>query len=343
MKLEIISEPVLAIPMVILPADSQGEAMPLLQIIREHHACIIEQLTRYGAILFRGFTCQDADYFSKAIDLCGLGSRCNSNDYELPRTILPNDIYTSSDLPGHIPLPLHHEKPRSKKPPNHIYFCCVTPPDTGGGTIFANAESIWLDMPNSIQNRIVQSGVRYKQFFHGKTIAYAFLKKNLGLNSARNWQEYFGTHDKSSIEEQLTRADAEWCWKSRDLIVSRHLPGALRHPLTHKVSWFNSSAYLNYYTNLLYGELQNLKTRQYLAARWLINRDMFPMICHYGNEQPFSNKEITSINQVIRHHSRILNWQQGDFMIVDNVTFMHGKQAHTGKRLLYSCMTETHS
>jgi alpha-ketoglutarate-dependent taurine dioxygenase len=130
MHLDIIIAPDINIPMVIASPDSN----------------------QYGAVLFRGFACQDLEYFSKAIDLCGLGSRCSTKDYAIPRTLLPHDIYTSSDLPAHIPLPLHHEKPRSKNPPNHIYFCCVTPAEQGGGTIFANAVAIWLDIPEPIQD-----------------------------------------------------------------------------------------------------------------------------------------------------------------------------------------------
>ncbi len=57
--------------------------------------------------------------------------------------------------PGHVALPLHHEKPRFPKPPNHIYFCCVTPAEQGGGTLFANAEAIWLDMPQQIQKKLL--------------------------------------------------------------------------------------------------------------------------------------------------------------------------------------------
>lgn len=341
MNFEMTMDPVLDIPFIARPDAMQKTSIPLLSFIQQHHTAIIAQLNHYGAIVFRGFACEDAEYFSRAIALCRLGRRCDTSDYELPRTVFANDIYTSSDLAAHIPLPLHHEKPRSKKPPNHIYFCCVTPADKDGGTILANAEAIWRDMPHPIQERIIQHGVVYKQFFHGNTLKYSLLKKILQKNSLRRWSEYFGNTDKSFIEDKLKKTGAEWRWAGNDLLISNKLPGALAHPLTGNISWFNSAAYLNYYSNLLYGELNTLPTRPYLAARLLILGDMFPMICHYGNGQAFSAGEIADINRIIQHHSRIMHWQKGDFMIVDNMTFMHGKQPHQGKRLLYSCMTET--
>lgn len=315
---------------------------PLLALIVAHRAEIIELLNQYGGMIFRGFACEDEEYFSKAIELCDLGSRCDTSDYELPRTVLSNDIYTSSDLPPQVPLPLHHEKPRSKRPPHNIYFCCVTPAQRGGGTIFANAEAIWLDMPPMIKNKIMEYGVVYKQFFHGKTRTLNRLRSILGKGCARSWSEHFATAEKKAIEEKLTKEQMEWEWvhKGQDLSVSIHLPGVLTHPSTQKLSWFNSAAYLNYYANFLYGELKQLNWYKYFAARYMILNDLFPMICHYGNGTPFSAKEVVEINRVIERHTRVLTWQQGDFMIVDNYTLMHGKQPHEGKRLLYSCMTE---
>lgn len=329
-------EPDMAIPVI---TSANYRTISLSNYISEHRIGITEQLAHHGTVLFRGFACEDADHFSKAIELCGLGPRCDTRDYDLPRTLLANNIYTSSDLPAHMPLPLHHEKPRSKNPPHHIYFCCVTPATRGGGTVFANAEAIWRDMPPIIQDKIIEHGVLYKQFFHGKTLKHTLLKKILGRQGARSWSEYFGSNDKRLIEEKLDNNQTEWRWVHRDLIVSTRLPGALPHPLTGKTSWFNSSAYLNYYSNLLFGGLTKPGFRQCFARKLLIFKDMFPMICHYGNGQAFSSGEITEINRIIQHHARVLYWQKGDFMIVDNMTFMHGKEIHEGKRLLYSCMT----
>lgn len=342
MNLNIDIAPGMNTPMVIAASDDlKTSPTLLLNLISEYHDKIIKQLNQYGILVFRGFECQDADYFSKAIDVCNLGSRCTTSDYDLPRTVLSNGIYTSSELPAHIPLPLHHEKPRSKNPPNHIYFCCVTPSQEGGGTIFANAEKIWIDMPQNIQEKIIGYGVEYKQFFHGQSLKYLLLKKILGNHCARSWSEYFGTEDKAQIEQNLTGKQVKWTWinHGNDLIILNNLPGALKHPITNKMTWFNSSAYLNYYSNLNYGELKTLHSFKYWASRYLILKDMLPMICHYGNGQAFSSKEITEINLIIQCHTHVFHWQKGDFMIVDNFTYMHGKQPHLGERLLYSCMT----
>lgn len=331
------------IPLVISSTNPQSNTTPLLNLLQEHRVEIVEQLKQYGAVLFRGFACHDAEYFSKAIELCALGQRCSTHDYDLARTILPNEIYTSSDLPGHITLPLHHEKPRSKTPPNHLYFCSVTPAQKGGGTLFAHAGTIWQELPENIQDKIIQHGVLYKQYFHGKTFKTYLIKKILGDNSALDWSEYFDTQDKQLLEKKLIQNQLTWKWvnNDKDLILLNHLPGALNHPLTHQTLWFNVSNYLNYYSNLLYGELKTLSFTKYLAAKYLLLNDMLPMVCHYGNGQPFSAEEITEINQVLQQHTWILNWEKGDFMIVDNFTLMHGKQTHEGNRLLYSCMTQT--
>lgn len=342
MDLNIKMEPEVNIPMVIAPSQSgQAGTRPLLPLIGAHRTQIVELLNRHGAVLFRHFACEDTEYFSQAIELCQLGTRCSTRDYDIPRTVLSNDIYSSSDFPADLALPLHHEKPRSKKSPNHLYFCCISPATRGGGTLFAHAGSIWQDMPQSIQNKILQHGVMYRQFFHGKTTQCSLLRKILNKMSIRRWSEYFATHEPLKIEAKLRHEELQWEWvnKGNDLIVKNNLPGALTHPVTDQTLWFNSSGYLNYYSNLLYGDLSQLGFYKYLVYRYLILKDMLPMVCHYGNGRPFSAPEIAAINHVLHQHTRVLNWHKGDFLILDNFTFMHGKQIHEGKRLLYSCMT----
>lgn len=342
MALNTILDPSMSMPMIIAsPNQLEASSTPLLDVLKKDLDGIIQQLNEYGAVLFRGFACVDAEYFSNVIELCGLGSRCSTKDYDIPRTLLPNEIYTSSDLPAAIPLPLHHEKPRSKYPPKHIYFCCVTPAQKGGGTIFANAEAIWLDIPKPIRDKMSEHGVMYKQFFHGKSIKHRLLKKVLRDQCPLSWPEYFGTNDKRQLEKKLTNAGVNWGWanKGNDLIIINKLPGALNHPITNQTSWFNSAHYLNYYSNSTYGELTALRSFQYVAGRYLMLTDSLKMVCHYGNGDAFSSADIANINRVIQQHVRVLNWQKGDCMIVDNFTFMHGKEAHEGSRLLYSCMT----
>ncbi|KTD37392.1 regulatory protein, SyrP-like protein [Legionella moravica] len=317
----------------------------LIKLIHQHRVEFLKLLAKYGALLFRSFACQDVDHFSQAIEACNLGDRCSTKDYEIARTILANEIYTSSDLPAHIFLPLHHEKPRTKNPPSHIYFCCNTPAREGGATLFGNAGAIWHDMPEEIQQKIMKHGIVYKQFFHGKSLKQSLITSMLNTSSARTWMDYFGTVEKKQIEERLNIEGLKWEWVNggTDLIVLNFLPGAVTHPVTHQTLWFNSAGYLNYYSNLLYGELKALPTYSYLVNRYLIAKDMLPIVCHYGNNTPFSSAEILQINQVIDQHTYPIYWHAGDFMIVDNFTFMHGKEAHSGKRLVYGCMTQAYS
>lgn len=312
----------------------------LLDFIDKHQKEITQQLHQYGAFLVRGFPCQDAEFFSQAIALCNLGNRCSTKDYEIARTVFDNGIYTSSDLPGSMYISLHHEKPRSKKPPDHLYFYCITPAEKGGGTLFANAHAVWLDIPQFIQKKLIEHGVIYKQFFHGKTLKYSLLKKILNKSMVRMWSDYFATDQTISIEKKLTEEQLKWSWINNNLIVLNHLPGVLPHPSTQEPLWFNASNYLNYYSTSL-NHFKKASFYQSLAAHYLIVKDILPMVCHYGNGQAFSSEEINVINHVLQKHTQTLYWQPGDFMIVDNYTWMHGKEPHQGNRLLYSCMTET--
>lgn len=335
MNLDVKLVPGMNIPMILAPT------MPLLHVLQQYHGELMQQLNQHGAILFRGFGCTTAEHFSEAITLCNLGNRCSTQDYKISRTHLPNELYTSSDLPANMVLPLHHEKPRSKTPPHHIYFCCITPPQQHGGTMLADAAAVWMDMPKTIQDKISEHGILYQQFFHGNTLKQRILKKMLDQNNVSQWSDYFATKDKTQIEARLSKDEVRWHWlnQNNDLLVLNNLPGVTEHPVSKQKLWFNCAGYLNYYTNLLYKDLKHLSMSKYLTTRYLIAKDMLPLVCHYGNGEPFSEEEIEEINRVLHIHTHILNWQEGDFMVVDNYAFMHGKQAHQGKRLLYSCMT----
>ncbi|CAM2802812.1 TauD/TfdA family dioxygenase [Legionella worsleiensis] len=346
MAFNMMMHPELNIP-VIVATVSGGEQDPdfLVQLILQHRPKCLKLLVEFGAILFRGFGCHDVGHFSKVVTACNLGIRCTTKDYEISRTLMADEIYTSSDLPASVFLPLHHEKPRTKNPPNHIYFCCNTPAQKGGATLFGNAAIIWDNIPESIRKNILCHGIVYRQFFHGSSIKHYFIKKALNASSARTWMDYFGTVEKSKVEERLNNEGLQWEWvnKNNDLIVLNYLPGVVPHPVTGQNLWFNSAGYLNFYSNLLYGELNSLSSSQYWMNRYLIAKDMLPIVCHYGNNIAFSSAEISQINHVIQQHTYPINWHKGDFMVVDNFTFMHGKEPHFGDRLLYGCMTQYQS
>jgi alpha-ketoglutarate-dependent taurine dioxygenase len=222
-------ETMINVPMV----SANAQQASLLQYIPQHYDVILQKLHEHGAVLFRGFECVEEDYFSKSIAACGLGERCSTADYDFPRTILNENVYTSSDLPGDVTVHLHHEKPRSKEPPHHIYFCCVTPPEHEGGTVFANAAAIWRDIPPTIQDKILQYGVLYQQYFHNDSKKFQLLKKLMAGKGLRSWQDYYRSHDKSAVEEKLASGEAKWEWVNikKDLRLITSLPGARRHPI----------------------------------------------------------------------------------------------------------------
>lgn len=329
--------PELPIPIVFNHAYAQ-----LPELLAANYRRLPELLSHHGALLFRGFSCEHIDLFSKAIAACQLGVRCDTRDYQIPRTQLAHDIYTSNDLPAPVMLPLHHEKPRSQHPPHHLYFCCITPASIGGATLFADARILWQETNPAIQHKIKQHGVMYQQFLHGRSWRSTLLARILGKTCVRYWTDYFQTEQQSIIEQRLAQETSSWHWchQKTDLVLQNRLPGVRPHPISHELLWFNSAAYLNYFHNLTYGTLKQLRSLQYLAAQYLMNHDMLPLICHYGNGQAFSFEEIVTINHLMEKHTWHCYWQRGDFMIVDNYTLMHGKEPHQGQRLLYSCMTE---
>lgn len=322
-------------------AEYQHTIEKLLVILEKEDTAILNLVKTYGAIIFRGFACTNENLFSKLIAACDFGERCSTADYRIPRTVLSNNIYTSSDLAPAIAIPLHHEKPRSMDPPTHIYFGCLKAPVKGGATLFANAIRIWRDLPDPIKENIIKHGVCYQRYIHKNGFATNRLKKIFGRKAIPTLHSFYGSDDKATIFEKLQSGNEQFEWlNGGDLKLWQKLPGVFNHPLSNEPVWFNSADYLNCYYNLLYKDFRQLTYKQAVARRYLIYRKQLPLVCHYGNGQPFSKTEIQLIANIISKHMFAHDWQTGDFMIVDNYTLMHGKQPHKGERLLLSCMTK---
>src|SRR5262245_42712279 len=122
------------LPLVIEPSQAFTPET-FLEYLKENQEPLSKKLLTFGGLLFRGFPVEGADAFNAVVDALGLGKPLNYIGGDTPRDKVKGKVYTSTEAPPNLMIPLHNEMSFIKYYPRHIYFHCDTPAQTGGETI----------------------------------------------------------------------------------------------------------------------------------------------------------------------------------------------------------------
>lgn len=329
------------LPLVIQPqSKKQANYSDLIQFLREENPLFKEQLLNYGAILFRGFNVSSAEQFSEVISASSLGAIFNYDLCAVPRSKIQEGIYTSVNCHESYCIPMHNEKSYDPEFPSHIFFNCLHAAETGGITPLADAHQVWLSLPQFMQEKLRAKGIKYSRYYYGKSLRQKLVKA-IGSNfSGRTWMSGFQTENKHELEQILNKTGRKGVWTSKGngLIVEVILPAFRYHPITNKIVWFNQSDHNNHSYNGYFSVIN--QTIKNPIVRFILSQKSFlPYVASYGDGEPISKKEADIMHFAIQKNKVSTPWQQGDLMVIDNYSCMHGKEPHTGKRLLLAGMT----
>ena len=123
-------------PMIVEPDLTRraSTAEGLFAAAAEERGSLIAKLRGAGALLFRGFPKLTIAEFARfARDLAGR-QLLHYVAGASPRTQLGGGVYTSTEYPSGITIPLHNELSYTFEWPEYLFFYCVTPPAAGGET-----------------------------------------------------------------------------------------------------------------------------------------------------------------------------------------------------------------
>ena len=96
----------LALPLHVIQAN--GEGASLSELVRDRADLLTALILEHGGILFRGFRVRDATDFQAAID--ALGAKPMNYTYRsTPRTHVEKAVFTATEYPSHVEIPLHCE------------------------------------------------------------------------------------------------------------------------------------------------------------------------------------------------------------------------------------------
>jgi alpha-ketoglutarate-dependent taurine dioxygenase len=319
-------------PGVISPYQKTFDYNALLTHLRTHKQELHQLLLIHGALLFRGFPIESASHFANFIETLGLGNFVNYIGGDSPRDKVEEKVYTSTEAPPALHIPLHQELSFIKKFPRHIYFFCETAPTDRGATIIGDARRIYYAINPDVRRRFEEKGLTYTSNYYHKSKVMTWMNKI--QRSHKSWTEVFETHEKHDVEKKCLANEFAWEWTKQDWIkITQTRPATLTHPETKEPVWFNQAHLYDFSPRLL-------GWSRYLGAKLFYFRKHTRLHeIQYGDGSKISRKDMYHILDVLDQNTVAFPWQKNDVMVLDNILAMHGRAPFTGKRRILTALT----
>lgn len=271
-------------------------------------------LLKAGAILFRGFALnvQDFEPFISSITPGLL-----EYDYaSTPRTKVEKQVYTSTEYPPQLKIPMHNEMAYTSSWPSVLWLYCDIAPQIRGETPLADSRTVYQRIPPEIRQRFIENGVLYTRTY------------NTGLDVP--WQQVFGSEDRKVVENYCNRAGISFEWLDDDVLKTRQVCQAVtQHPKTGETVWFNQ-AHLFHVSALQADVRENL-----LLA---VDEEDLPRNAYYGDGTVIEDEILDEIRAIYEDVIVAFPWQQNDLLLVDNLLVAHGRNSFEGSRRILVAM-----
>lgn len=317
------------LPLVIEAKDKNVSLSDLLSELRSKNSYFKEELLKHGGLLFRNFPINNAKDFHEVIKALGTGSCVDYIGGDSPRNKVEGNIYTSTETPPFLKLPLHNELSFVKNYPSHIYFYCDVASPIGGETILGDTRKIFNEIDPKVKEKFCSKQLKYTSRYYYKN---SFMEKY--IRSHKTWINVFETEDKKEVEQKCKENDFGYKWNKNDWIeIHQVRPAILTHPQTNETVWFNQVHLYDFNPKFL-----GLKA--YLGAKLFYFRKHTKLheIC-YADDSKISRKDIYHILDVLEKNTLYFKWQKGDVLALDNILAMHGRAPFSGKRRILTAMT----
>lgn len=290
-----------------------NEACAWLQTNRER---LLEELSRHGAILFRGLGLRTDGDFDGAVQSFGLKNftyaESLSNAVRRNRT---ERVFTANEAPASVSIFLHHEMAQTPIFPSKLFFFCEQAPDSGGATPLCRSDVLLQRLQREAPDFVSacrERGVRYSNVMPADDDPES--------GQGRSWRSTLGSDDAPAAEAKLSILGYEWQWLERDsLRVTTPVLPAIRAAAGGREVFFN----------------------QLIAAfrGWKDVRNTGEKAISFGDGSPIGADAMATAIELADALSFDIPWQTGDLALVDNFLVMHGRRPFTGQRRILASLT----
>jgi alpha-ketoglutarate-dependent taurine dioxygenase len=275
-------------------------------------------LARHRALLFRGFGVDSAQELDRFVSATSRGDKLSYRDRTTPRTVEGDRIYTSTVHPADQQIRLHNEGTYWIRWPMKLYFSCAKVAAQGGETPIADVRRVYQHIQPEIRERFED--------------AQMMLVRNYNDGFGLSWEETYQTHDRAEVEAYCVQNRIEFEWKDGGRLRTRQVRPAIRlHPKSGEPVWFNHVAFFHH-TSL------EPDVRDVLLSEF--GEDGLPYDSRYGDGSPIEAEVIAHLRDAYARERVVFPWQQGDALLLDNMSVAHGRETYQGERRILVAMTE---
>jgi alpha-ketoglutarate-dependent taurine dioxygenase len=319
------------LPLVVRPTRP-SDAEALASLLREQRPLLMELLLEHGALLFRGFDASEPEDLLRVLEANG-GEPMRYFGGISPRRTVAEPVYTATELPPGVHIPLHNELSYLDVYPRHLWFSCSRPAARGGETTLASTRAVLRGIASPVLQRFVERGVRYECSFHGESLFHDLLDRVQKVT--KSWMEAFETDDRRLVDQRCREVGATPHWlESGRLVLETHRPAVIDHPITGETVWFNSS-------HLFHLDPRGLGWSRYLLSRlYELGAEAPTHDATYGDGTPIEHETLVHLYDVLEAETVPVRWQRGDLLWIDNLLCMHGRNPYRGERRLLAALTQ---
>lgn len=301
------------LPALVAPAAGEATGLDALLAWADRERDWLDaRLHGEGAVLFRGFEVSGAEAFEH---FCThFGSRLQRYvGGNTPRSRVTGAVYTSTEYPSHLEIPLHNEMSYADRWPARLFFFCDRPATEGGETPLADGRRMLEELPGDVAERFDEKQVRYLQNLHDGS----------GFGMGKSWQEAFETEDRDAVEAHCDDHGIDWTWVEGGLRLVQVRQGLATHPATGERVWFNQA-------DQWHVSVHGARRAATLLAR--LGREGLPRHATFGDGSPISEQDLQAVRDAQRRVEVTFPWQSDDLLVLDNVLTAHARRPFNGPR-----------
>ncbi|MCO5564552.1 hypothetical protein L7F22_018216 [Adiantum nelumboides] len=301
-------------PLLLTPSAPLESAIDACRLLQTCRAFLEQKLKEHGALFLRSFPLHAASDFHSAVD--AIGWQAVPYVGSAPRTRVSESVYTANDAAPDQQIEFHHEMSTvidsASWPPKVLFFCETPPPERGQTPIIMShkvTQALWKQSPDFMQ-KLEDLGVLYLKVLP--------LEKNLKYISLEGWPTVFGTSNQKEAEERCKKdfnGKVEWLPGGHMNMVMGPYKATRNFGRPGLNAWFNVITI--FYTGV--------------SHKVGVSPD-HPYDVVFGDGSPLPEDAVKSCKKILEDNSVDITWQQGDLMILDNFSVLHGRRPYTPPR-----------
>ncbi|MBA58056.1 MAG: SyrP protein [Gammaproteobacteria bacterium] len=285
----------------------QAETTNPEEWLQDNRKEIDQYLKDSGGVLVRGLNLRSAESFDKFVTAFGLDSFSYRESLSnAVRVDLTPRVFTANEAPGNIEIHLHHEMAQTPYSPQILFFCCIRAAQFGGATPVCRSDLLFEAFERihpKWTKKLAREGIIYTTLMPGTN------EEKSG--QGRSWRSTLRVNSADEAEKRLTTLGFSSEWRGKKLVVrSPVLPAVIDLPGGGR----------SFYHQLI---------AAHMGWPWI--HDDPELGLKFGSGAIIPSRLLDSMTELSQNFTQDLDWEDGDFAMLNNKMIMHGRRPYFGE------------